>query len=73
MLNGKCLAHKKDKMNFATFFAQAIKDKTHKRKRGKYKGQYKSLRKDLPMPGPGYISQPGKTQAPSASTYAVRG
>ena len=64
-------------MNFATFFAQAVKDRSRKVKRGKHKGQYMSFKQkaDLQLPGPAYHADPSssKLSAPSASTYVTRG
>lgn len=61
-------------MNFAVFYANAIKDANRKRKKGKYKGhRIKSKHKNLPLPGPAYIPSANKLQAPSASTYTIRG
>lgn len=56
--------------NFATFYAQSVKNKTRKIKRGKYKGQSGSINnRDIKLPGPAYHPQPGKSDAPSASTF----
>lgn len=63
--------------NFSTFYSQAVKDKSKRLKKGKYKGQLKSvthMRSDnITLPGVAYTAQPSKNQAPSASTYTVRG
>lgn len=59
--------------NFSTFYTQAIRDKQKIVKRGKYKGQRRSIKsKDLPVPGLAYHN-PMSSQAPSASTYTIRG
>ena len=64
-------------MNFATFFAQSVKDRSRKIKRGKYKGQFRGIKSkpDLQMPGPAYHPEASasKLNAPSASTYVERG
>jgi hypothetical protein len=63
-------------MNFSTFYTQAIKDKAKKIKKGKYRGQSKSLKSDgmQRLPGPAYYAQPGgRSDAPSASTFKTVG
>lgn len=62
-------------MNFATFFAQSMKDKTRKIKKGRYKGQPSSIKatKKLQLPGPMFYRNPGNSDAPSASTFAAQG
>lgn len=59
--------------NFATFYTQAVKDKLRKVKRGKYRGQLNNIKPNgaLRLPGPAYFAAPGKSDAPSASTYKV--
>lgn len=59
-------------MNFATFFAQSMKDKTRKIKKGRYKGQPSSIKasKELHLPGPIYHTAHASS-APSASTFKV--
>lgn len=60
--------------NFASFYTQSIKDKIRKIKKGKYKGQRGIIKhRNLTIPGQTYYQQPGKSDAPSASTYTVRG
>jgi hypothetical protein len=62
-------------MNFSTFYTQALKDKAKKFKRGKYKGQSKSLKSDgmQRLPGPTYSPNPAHSDAPSASTFKTVG
>ena len=61
-------------MNFSTFYTQAMRDKNVKTKKGKYKGQpKKDNTRPLRMQGPPYYQAPGKTDAPSSSTYVVGG
>ena len=60
--------------NFADFYTRAIKDKNRKIKKGRYKGQSGSLKsKELKLPGPAYHPQPGRSDAPSASTFMPKG
>jgi len=64
----------KETKGFASFFTQAMKDKQKKVKKGKYKGQNRSIKtKDLPPPGPAYQKSPGGSDAPSASTFSLKG
>ncbi len=62
-------------MNFATFFAQSMKDKTRKIKKGRYKGQPSSVKasKKLQLPGPMFYRNPGNSDAPSSSTFIAQG
>lgn len=64
-------------MNFAEFYSNSVKEKNKKIKKGKYRGQPKSVKsKNLSIPGStftSYVGQPSLIQAPSANTYTVRG
>ena len=61
--------------NFATFFTQSIKDKTRKVKSGKYKGHPGAIKpkRNIQLPGVTYYSNPGKSDAPSSSTFLTKG
>jgi len=61
--------------NFASFYTQAIKDKKKKIKKGKYKGQERSIsKKDLPRTaGLTYKPKFDQNDAPSVSTFSVKG
>jgi hypothetical protein len=62
-------------MNFATFFTQAVQDKTRKIKRGRYKGQSGGVKtkKTLVPPGEMFYRNPAKSDAPNASTFVAQG
>jgi hypothetical protein len=61
-------------MNFATFFTQAVQDKTKKAKKGKYKGHPKSVTSpQLRDSGPIYYKQPNRMHAPSSNTFSLKG
>lgn len=62
-------------MNFATFFAQSVKDKTRKIKKGRYKGQPSSIKatKKLQLPGHMFYRNPGNSDVSSSSTFTAQG
>lgn len=60
--------------NFASFFAQAVQNRGKKIKKGKYKGQMRGITsKELKTPGAIHYKTPRSTDAPSSSTYMVKG
>jgi hypothetical protein len=63
-------------MNFATFYAQAMKEKNRKVSKGKHKGQEKSIfkkKRELQMPGSLYYHDSNGSHAPSGSTFVAQG
>ena len=60
--------------NFATFYANSIKNKNKKVKKGKYKGQRRAvIKKDLQLPGYMHYNDPSSSTAPSSSTFTTKG
>ena len=65
-------------MNFSKFYADAIREREKKAKRGKYRGQRglnsNSVRNQaMVRPNVPYNASPTNSGAPSSSTYMVNG
>lgn len=57
---------------FSSFYADAVKDKLRKVKKGKYRGSsVNKHEKIMRLPGVPYYPTPGRSDAPSSSTYKV--
>ena len=65
-------------MNFSKFYADAVREREKKAKKGKYRGQRGAHstsvhNQALVRPNMPYTAQPAQSQAPSASTYMQKG
>ena len=62
-------------MNFATFFAQAIRERTKKVKKGKFRGNLGSMVKNqaLIQPAMPYTAQPSQPGMADVNAYTGKG